>query len=100
MTTARSTGKLRRYRVSLHEPRGGNSRLRGMKCLGKLDMPQGYWQMPVAAEAQEVFTIATPEGLFSPTRVSQGISNTTAYFQRVMTELLAGLNSKAGVDDT
>ena len=43
--------------------------LRGAACFGKLDILQGYWQMPLAAEAQEVSTIATPEGLFTPTRV-------------------------------
>ena len=33
---------------------------RGSTCFGKLDMLQGYWQMPLAAEAQEVFTTASP----------------------------------------
>ena len=40
--------------------------LRGATCFGKFDMLQGYWQMPLAAEAHDVFTIATPEGLFNP----------------------------------
>ena len=43
--------------------------LRGATCFEKLDMLQGYCQMPLAAEAQEMFTIATPEGLFTPTHV-------------------------------
>ena len=73
--------------------------LRGAACFGKLDMLQGYWQMPLVAEAQEVLTIATPEGLFTPTRVPQGVLNATAYFQDVMTELLAGLNCKVWVDN-
>ena len=55
--------------------------------------------MPLAAEAQKVFTIATPEGLFTPTCVLQGVLNATACFQGVMTELLAGLNCKVWVDD-
>ena len=38
-------------------------------CFGKHEMLQGYWQMPLAAEAQEVFTIAIPKGLFTPPRV-------------------------------
>ena len=41
-----------------------------------------------------MFTIATPEGLFTPTRVPQGVLNATVYFQGVMTELLAGFNYK------
>ena len=58
--------------------------LPGAACFGKLDMLQGSWQMPLAADAQEIFTIATPEGLFTPTRVCgipQGVLNTTGYFQ-------------------
>ena len=35
----------------------------GAKCFGKLDLLQEYWQTPLAPEAQEVFTIVTPEGL-------------------------------------
>ena len=49
--------------------------LRGATCFGKIGMLRGYWQILLAAEAQEVFTIATPEGLFTPTRVPQGVLN-------------------------
>ena len=54
--------------------------------------------MPLAPEAQEVFIIVTPEGLFTPTRVSQ-VLNATSYFQGVMTDLLRGLDCKVCVDD-
>ena len=73
--------------------------LRGATCFGKLDTLQRYWQMPLTAEAQEVFTIATFEGLFTPTRVPQGVSIAMTYFQGVMTKLLAGLNCKVWVED-
>ena len=65
----------------------------------KLDFLQGYWQMHLAEEAHEIFTITTPPGLFIPTRVLQGVLNTTAYFRGVMTELLAGIKCKIRVDD-
>ena len=55
--------------------------------------------MPLAGEAQQKFTIANPECLFTPTRMPQGVLNATADFQSVMTELLAGLNCKVWVDD-
>ena len=61
------------------------------RFFGKLDLLQGYWQMPLAEEAREIFTITTSLGLFTPTRVSQGVLNATAYFQGVMTELLVGI---------
>ena len=47
--------------------------LQGTTYFGKLDMLQGYWKMPLAAEAQKVFTVATPEGPFTPPRVPQGV---------------------------
>ncbi|CAN0429927.1 unnamed protein product, partial [Scytosiphon promiscuus] len=59
--------------------------LPGEKYFGKLDLLRGYWQMPLAPEAQEIFSIATQEGLFTPTRVSQGA---TTCFQGVITDLL------------
>ena len=55
--------------------------------------------MSLAPEAQEVFTIVTPESLFTPTRVPQGVLNATSYVQGVMTDLLRGLDCKVSVDD-
>ena len=66
---------------------------------GRLDLLQGYWQMPLAEEAHEIFTITTPLGLFTPTRVHQGVLNAPAYFQGVMTKLLVGIKCKIWVDD-
>ena len=67
--------------------------LLGVTYFGKPDMP-------LAAEAQKGFTIATSEGLFAPTRVPQGVLNATAYFQGVMTKFLTDLNCNLWVDDT
>lgn len=68
----------------------------GSSCFGKADMLQGYWQMLLAADAQNVFTITTPDGLFTPTRVPQEL-NASGYFQGTMTELLARLPRKVWV---
>ena len=73
--------------------------LLGANCFGKLDLLQGYWQMPLAPEAQEVFTIVTPHGLSTLTRVPQGVLNATSYFQHVMTVFLSGVDCKVWVDD-
>ena len=70
-----------------------------LAIFGKLDLLQGYWQLPFAEEAREIFTITTPLGLFTPTSVPQGVLNATAYFQGVMTELLVGIRCKISVDD-
>ena len=68
------------------------------RFFGKLDLLQGNWQMPWVEEACEIFTITTPLGLFTPTRVPQKDLNATAYFQGVMTEVLVGIKCKIWVD--
>ena len=42
-------------------------------CYGSLDMLQGHWQMPLAPESQEMFTIAGSGGLHILTRFPQGV---------------------------
>ena len=46
-----------------------------------------------------MFTIAGPGGLYTPTRVPQGVLNATSYFQATMTVLLEDLYSMVWVDD-
>ena len=69
------------------------------RFFGKLDLLQGYRQMRLAEEAREIYTTTSPLGLFTSTRVPQGVLNATAYFQGVMTELLVGIKCKIWVDD-
>ena len=64
------------------------------RFFGKLDILQGHWQMPLAEEAREIYTITTPLGLFTPTRVPQGVLNATACFEGVMTAFLVGIKCK------
>lgn len=68
--------------------------LLGAMCSSKLDLLHGYWQMSLALEAQEAFTIVTPDWLFSPTRVSQGESNSTSYFPSTLSRISSGLKCK------
>ena len=69
------------------------------KCFWKLDLLQGYRQMPLAPEAPGVFTIVTPDGLFTTTRVPQGVLNAASHFQSVMSDLLRGLDCSVWVND-
>ena len=46
-------------------------RLSEAMCYGSLDMLQGNWQMPLAPESQEMFTIVRPGELYTPTRVAR-----------------------------
>ena len=45
-----------------------------------VDLNQGYWQMPSAANSQKLFTFVAPKGLYAPTRMHQGVANVTSYF--------------------
>ena len=62
----------------------------GARAFCTLDLLQGYWQAPLDPDAQELFTMVTKEGLFTPTRVPQGVLNATTYFQSVMQQVLQG----------
>lgn len=53
--------------------------LLGVRWLVKLYSLHGYWQISLSLEAQEVFTIHILDGLYTPTRVSQGASNAIPY---------------------
>ena len=60
-----------------------------------LDMLQCYWQVPLSGDAQEMFTMVTPEGLFIPCRVSPGVLNASGYFQATMGDVLDGISTRS-----
>ena len=53
----------------------------GAALFTTVDLNQGYWQMPPAANSLELFTFVTQKGLHTPTRMPQGVTNATSYFQ-------------------
>ena len=74
------------------------AKLSEARCYGSPDLLQSYWQCPLAPGAQEIFTIATPGGLYTPTRIPQGILDATFYFQATLIRVLEGLNCMVWVD--
>ena len=60
-----------------------------------MDCLQGYWQCPLAEEARKYFTFVTGDGVFTPTRVLQGVMNATSYFHGIMMEVLENLVGRA-----
>ena len=56
-----------------------------------VDQNQGYWQMTLAANSQELFTFVTHKGLYTPTRMPQGVTNATSYFQGALERTLGDL---------
>jgi len=66
-------------------------RLKGCNIFTKLDLKQGYHQIPMAAADMMKTAIITPFGLFEFTRMPFGLRNAGQSFQRMMDQVLAGL---------
>ena len=65
---------------------------RGCKLFTILHISQAYHRIPIATESQPYLTINTHMGLYSFTRLPNGVHSGPAVFQRVMDNTLAGLS--------
>ena len=64
----------------------------GGRCyIGSLDINNGFWQLALAPECQEWFTIVTDVACYTPRRLVQGSLNGTAPFYQAMVEALGDL---------
>ena len=84
-------------------------KLKGAKYFFSLDFFKGYWQFKLHAESQELFSFLTDEGVFTPTRVLMGATDSVAYCQATVQEmfkeflyngLLIWLDDLLGYSDT
>ncbi len=67
------------------------------KCVTKLDLLKGYWQVPLTP--REISSFLTPWGLFSYSVMPFGLRNAPATFQRLMNRVLAGQSGFAAYLD-
>ena len=67
------------------------AQLDGATVFTKLDCNQGFHQIPLSVESQELTTFITPFGRFCYQRLPFGISSGPEIFHREMTHILAGI---------
>jgi len=65
--------------------------LRGTKFMSCLDMSAGYYQFQIHKDDRYKTAFITKYGLFEHVRLSFGLCNSPAFFQRVMQLILTGL---------
>jgi hypothetical protein len=74
--------------------------LEGTKVMSTLDMHSGFYQIRMNPRDKDKTAFITKQGLFRFTRMPFGLKNASATFQRVMNEILEGLDfAKVYVDD-
>ena len=67
------------------------------KYFTTLDLKSGYWQIKVQTDSQEKTAFITHEGLFEFRVMPFGVKNAPAVFQRLMQQVLSGLQSESGI---
>ena len=66
--------------------------LAGARIFSKLDANMGLWQIPLAEESAKYTTFITPFGRYHFQRLPFGINSAPEHFQRVMAEVIDGLD--------
>ncbi|XP_055615344.1 uncharacterized protein K02A2.6-like [Toxorhynchites rutilus septentrionalis] len=63
----------------------------GYKYFAKLDLQGAYMQIKVTEKSQKFLVVNTHKGLYAFTRLPFGISSAASTFQRIMDEILTGI---------
>uniref|UniRef100_A0A674DZP4 Gypsy retrotransposon integrase-like protein 1 n=1 Tax=Salmo trutta TaxID=8032 RepID=A0A674DZP4_SALTR len=63
----------------------------GSTIFTKLDLRQGYLQVPLHAASRDLTTFVTHAGVFRYTRMPFGLNSAPSCFQKVMSTILAGI---------
>ena len=68
------------------------AQLNGAKIFSQIDLNQGFYQIPVAAEDQHLTSFVILNKQYEFTRMPFGLSNAPRTFQSTMTDMLGSLN--------
>ena len=70
------------------------------KFVTKFDLLKGFWQVPLTDRAKEVSAFASPNGLYQYKVMPFGMNNSPATFQRLVNNVICGLDGcDANIDD-
>lgn len=65
--------------------------LRGAQMFSTVDLQNAYHQIPLHVESRDLTAFITHDGLFRFTKVPYGLASAPSAFQRMMSQILAGL---------
>ena len=65
------------------------------RYVSKFDLLKGFWQIPLTERAKDISAFITPDGLFRYKVAPFGMKNCPATFQRLMNQLIAGMEGIA-----
>jgi hypothetical protein len=65
------------------------AKLKDAKYFTKIDLCKGYWQIPVAENCRRFTAFATDRGSYQLKKMSFGMVNSGATFNRMMRKLLS-----------
>ncbi|KAG1956975.1 retrotransposable element [Pimephales promelas] len=80
-----------RDEISFAHLRGAHSTVYGSTVFTKLDLRQGYLQVPLHPASRDLTAFVTHAGVFRYTRMAFGLSSAPSCFQKVMSTILAGI---------
>ena len=63
----------------------------GSTYFSKIDLTQGFHQVPLAEESQKFTSFRTPYGNFEYLRMAMGLKGAPQYFQKIVSDMLADL---------
>lgn len=73
-------------------------KMRGMKYFTSLDLASGYWQVEIEEKDKEKTAFSCSLGLFEWNVMPFGLTNAPATFQRLMDEVILGIDWDIGAD--